>query len=125
MHPVLTAGLVAGGGVAIAALAGSWLAKTGKKGHRQLETGSFKESKGRQFMDTNMNISEHMEVVGSDGMHVGTVDKVEGSQIKLTKDDSPDGKHHLIPVNDVDSVKQNRVMLAQTATDAKANWQSA
>ena len=32
-------------------------------------------------------IREHMEVVGSDGEHVGTVDKVEGDRIKLTKDD--------------------------------------
>jgi hypothetical protein len=28
---------------------------------------------------------EHMEVIGADGVHVGTVDKVEGNRIKLTK----------------------------------------
>src|SRR5215218_453919 len=41
-------------------------------------------------------IREHMEVVGSDGGHVGTVDKVEGDRIKLTKKDDPDGTgaHH-------------------------------
>jgi len=30
-------------------------------------------------------IKGHMEVIGADGVHVGTVDKVEGGRIKLTK----------------------------------------
>ena len=34
-----------------------------------------------------MDIKEHMEVIGADGVHVGTVDKVEGGRIKLTKKD--------------------------------------
>jgi hypothetical protein len=34
------------------------------------------------------DIKEHMEVIGADGVHVGTVDKVEGDRIKLTKKDS-------------------------------------
>src|SRR5674476_1238064 len=38
-------------------------------------------------------IKEHMEVIGADGVHVGTVDKVEGNRIKLTKADSGEGKH--------------------------------
>ncbi len=37
-------------------------------------------------------ILEHMEVIGADGVHVGTVDGVEGNRIKLTKRDS--GSHH-------------------------------
>ena len=36
----------------------------------------------------NENIREHMEIIGADGVHVGTVDKVEGHRIKLTKKDS-------------------------------------
>jgi hypothetical protein len=32
-------------------------------------------------------IQEHAEVIGADGVHVGTVDKVEGNRIKLTKKD--------------------------------------
>ena len=36
-------------------------------------------------------IREHMEVIGADGVHVGTVDKVEGDRIKLTKADSGAG----------------------------------
>jgi hypothetical protein len=35
---------------------------------------------GQQMKD----ITEHMEVIGADGVHVGTVDKVEGNRIKLT-----------------------------------------
>jgi len=30
-------------------------------------------------------IREQMEAIGADGVHVGTVDKVKGSRIKLTK----------------------------------------
>ncbi|TIR46640.1 MAG: DUF2171 domain-containing protein, partial [Mesorhizobium sp.] len=47
-------------------------------------------------------IREHMEVVGADGVHVGTVDKVEGQRIKLTKADSGmgshKGHHHYVPL---------------------------
>ena len=31
------------------------------------------------------DIKEHMEVLGSDGQHVGTVDHMDGSNIRLTK----------------------------------------
>lgn len=50
-------------------------------------------------------VREHMEVVGSDGEHVGTVDEVEGNRIKLTKSDpQSDGDHHYISADDVESV---------------------
>ena len=63
------------------------------------------------------NIKEHMEVVGSDGRHVGTVDHLEGSdQIKLAKSDSKDGKHHFIPLDWVKSV-DNKVHLAKTGEE--------
>ena len=41
-------------------------------------------------------IKEHMKIIGKDGAHVGTVDRVEGNRIKLTKKDSPAGHedHH-------------------------------
>jgi hypothetical protein len=40
-------------------------------------------------------VREHMEVIGADGVHVGTVDKVEGDRIKLVKADSGShGDHH-------------------------------
>ena len=52
-------------------------------------------------------IREHMEVVGSDGNHVGTVDHLEGEdRIKLTRDDSADGQHHYIPTAWVEKVDE-------------------
>jgi hypothetical protein len=40
-------------------------------------------------------VKEHMEVVGADGVHVGTVDHVDGDRIRLTKRDSGShGNHH-------------------------------
>ncbi len=71
------------------------------------------------------DIKEHMEVLGSDGQHLGTVDHVEGSKhIKLTRTDSPDGKHHLIPVDWIDHVDQH-VHLNKSTKDAKAQWKIA
>ena len=70
-------------------------------------------------------IKEHMEVIASDGMKIGTVDHMEGAgAIKLTKQDSPDGKHHIIPLNWVDHVDQ-KVHLNKAANDAKAQWKAA
>ena len=40
------------------------------------------------------SIRQPMKIIGADGVHVGTVDKVEGGRIKLTKDDSGAGHHH-------------------------------
>ena len=70
-------------------------------------------------------IQEHMDVVGSDGGKVGKVDHLEGvNQIKLTKTDSADGKHHFIPLDWVAKVDA-KVHLSKTATDAKAQWKDA
>jgi hypothetical protein len=63
-----------------------------------------------------------MEVVGSDGGHVGTVDKLEGDRIKLTRRDDPDGSgqhHHDLPVSAVEAVNDNRVRLNMPADRAR------
>ncbi|MDF0541857.1 DUF2171 domain-containing protein [Sphingobium sp. H39-3-25] len=39
------------------------------------------------------SIKEHAEIIGADGVHVGTVDHVDGDRIKLTKKDSGEGSH--------------------------------
>jgi hypothetical protein len=68
------------------------------------------------------DIREHMEVVGSDGGHVGTVDKVEGDRIKLTKKDDPDGSgahHHYLSLGAVASVSGGQVRLSVPAEQAK------
>lgn len=65
-------------------------------------------------------IREHMEVVGSDGQHVGTVDKIEGDRIKLTKNDpQAQGQHHYLSLDTVASVEQDEVRLNLSADEAR------
>ena len=67
-------------------------------------------------------IRPHMEVVGNDGQHVGTVDAVEGDRIKLTKKDDPDGSgqhHHYVQLSMVESVQGDRVRLSVEARRAR------
>jgi len=67
-------------------------------------------------------VQEHMEVVGTDGEHVGTVDKVRGDRIILTKSDTDaSGHHHSIPSRWIESVN-DKVMIRKTADQAKAHW---
>lgn len=74
-------------------------------------------------MDTSQ-IKEHMEIVGSDGQHVGIVDHLDGDKIKLTHHDSQaDGKHHFLPLTAIASVSEF-VTLSMTAADAKAQWEA-
>lgn len=71
-------------------------------------------------------IKEHMEVIGADGVHVGTVDKVQGDRIKLTKKDSgadiegvEEGlhtdHHHFISIGLVAEVEGDKVRLSANA----------
>src|SRR3712207_209958 len=62
-----------------------------------------------RMSDLASQIGEHMEVVGDDGEHVGTVDKVEGNRIKLTKRDDPtgSGEHYSLPLGDRKSTRLN------------------
>ncbi len=68
-------------------------------------------------------MKEHDEVVGSDGSHVGTVDKVRGDRILLTKNDADaGGQHHSIPSSWIQSVEDKKVTLSKTADEAKKQW---
>ena len=70
-------------------------------------------------------IREHMEVVGSDGGHVGRVDKVVADEIELTKLDLGSGfKHHMIPLDWVELIDHDRVCLNRTKDAAKAAWRT-
>lgn len=70
-------------------------------------------------------IREHMEVVGSDGGHVGRVDKVMGDEIELTKLDIAAGlRHHMIPITWVEMIDQDTVRLNMTKAAAKAGWRT-
>lgn len=72
--------------------------------------------------DSLSRVNEHMEVVGSDGSHVGTVDKVRGDRILLTRSDSDaGGHHHSIPSRWIQSV-DDKVTLRKSAAEAQAHW---
>lgn len=68
------------------------------------------------------HIREHMEVVGSCGRHVGTVDHLDGESIKLTRND-PDagGMHHWVPLTWIDHVGE-KVNLKVDCDRAKQEW---
>lgn len=61
-------------------------------------------------------IKEHAEVIGADGVHVGTVDHVDGNRIKLTKKDSGEGghegHHHYIDLGFVADIEGDQVRLS-------------
>lgn len=76
-------------------------------------------------------IKEHAEVIGADGVHVGTVDHVDGDRIKLTKNDSPqtqDGqgaKHHYLPIGLIAEIEGDTVRLSATAQNAVDQFEEA
>ena len=70
------------------------------------------------------NIREHMEVYASCGTKVGKVDHVQGDHIKLTKNDSPDGQHHLIPMTWVAKV-HDHIHLNKDHKQVQSEWQPA
>ena len=65
------------------------------------------------------DIKEHMEVIGADGVHVGTVDHIDGDRIKLTKKDSGEGSHqghhHFISRGLVADIEGDQVRLSANA----------
>ncbi|HUO21856.1 MAG TPA: DUF2171 domain-containing protein [Caulobacteraceae bacterium] len=73
------------------------------------------------MIDSNQ-ITEHMEVVGSDGKHVGRVDHVKGSEIELAKLDlQAMGKHHMVPLSWVDYI-DDKVHLSLEREEAERRW---
>jgi hypothetical protein len=64
-------------------------------------------------------IREHMPVVCSNNQQFGTVDKVEGDSIKLTKDQS--GQHHWIPISWVKQV-DDKVHVDRPGQQAMQEW---
>jgi hypothetical protein len=84
--------------------------------------GSWRERR-QQKRGLLSQIREHMDVIGSDDEHVGTVDKVAGDRIILTKSD-PDsgGVHHSLSCSDIDRVEGDKVVLDCSAKDARNRW---
>ena len=74
------------------------------------------------MVDTSA-IREHMEVIGADGVHVGTVDHLDGDRIKLTRKDSGagfeggshEGHHHYISTGLIADVEGDKVRLSANA----------
>ena len=70
------------------------------------------------------NIRPGMDVVGSDGGHVGTVDHVDHNRIKLRRNDTASGgQHHWLAQDMIASVDGNAVRLAMPASQARQSWQ--
>ena len=68
------------------------------------------------------NVDDGMDVVGSDGERVGTVDKVRGDRIILTKNDErAHGVHHSVPCGWLERV-EDKVILNRTADQAMREW---
>jgi hypothetical protein len=68
-------------------------------------------------------VREGMEIIGADGVHVGTVDRVEGHRIRLSRADSGGGSHaghhHFLSVGLVAGVEGDKVRLSATAENAE------
>jgi hypothetical protein len=84
--------------------------------------GSWRERR-QQKRGLLVQIREHMEVVGSDGEHVGTVDKAAGDRLILTRSDPESGGiHHSISCSDIDRIEKDKVILDCSADQAKNRW---
>jgi short-subunit dehydrogenase len=115
IHPIIATSILIGSGLALAAVF------RGRK-TKYKETGLHRINR-RSFQSNSASIREHMEVVGSDGQHIGTVDEVEGNRIKLTKtDSSAGGRHHFISMNLVESIG-DKIRLNKTAAEIRRYWQ--
>lgn len=65
------------------------------------------------------DVKEGMEVIGADGVHLGTVDRIEDGRIKLTKKDSGqgshEGHHHYLSEGLIAGVEGDKVRLSANA----------
>ncbi len=65
------------------------------------------------------DVREGMEVIGADGVHIGTVDRIDGDRIKLTRKDSGagshEGHHHYLSEGLIAGVEGDRVRLSANA----------
>lgn len=108
IHPYLTGAIAIGAGLGLAALFGT------RKKYSDGYSEKNNESQNEKSI-SSADIKEHSAVVSADGEHIGTVDKVDGKLLKLTRTDSPDGKHHFIPLEWVSSASSNEVRLSRNA----------
>ena len=71
------------------------------------------------------SIREKMKVVGSDRQPVGTVDHIEGDEIKLMKNDpQANGEHHYIPSDWIERIEGDEVCLKKSSSEARSQWRA-
>ena len=65
-------------------------------------------------------IREHMQVVGSDGQQLGTVERLDGSsRIKLGRPRGAGGEDQLIPLDWIASVEGQTIRLSKSSHDVR------
>ncbi|QEL21006.1 DUF2171 domain-containing protein [Limnoglobus roseus] len=104
--------------------AGHVVADTAKSVGHKIAEGAEQAAdwvKDKVGMGATAGVKEHMDVIASCGKKVGVVDHVEGDAIKLTRNDSPDGQHHFIPMGWVDHV-DNHVHLKKNSMETEMGW---
>lgn len=67
------------------------------------------------------SIKPHMPIICAEGHHHGVVDHLDGSYIKIAKDDQ--GQHHWLPLTAVDHVDEH-VHLNLNHQQVKEQWLS-
>jgi hypothetical protein len=81
-----------------------------------LTSGALSTWYWRQNMVDVSKIQSGMEVIGADGVHIGTVDRVQEQRIKLTRKDSGEGSHkghhHFVPLGLVADIESNKIRLS-------------
>jgi hypothetical protein len=84
---------------------------------------AYAEGQHSFSMFKSLDVQDHMEVVGSDGEHIGRVDHKESAdRIILTKDDpKAGGRPHLISIKWVDYV-DDKIHLNKPSRKAMTEW---
>jgi hypothetical protein len=69
-------------------------------------------------MVNETQIKDQMEVKGSDGKHIGTVDAIEGKRVRLASG----GMYHYIDLDMVEAIEDGALHLNKTAAEATRPW---
>jgi hypothetical protein len=70
-------------------------------------------------------VKPDMEIMCSQGGHVGTVDHMDGNRIKLAKNDvSAGGQHHYLPLSAAAGVENGKLKLNVDGQKAKQMMQA-
>lgn len=99
----------------------SWLRRASRRRPAHLSRGSMRSGGKKETDMAELSaIKEHMDIIGADGVHIGTVDKVEGDRIKMVKADSGShgDHHHFIAGGLVAAVEGNQVRLSASGSAA-------